>query len=242
MTVFEDGKRISGEPDVRNLYGCAVVRGLGDAEADTGVSGVNGTGAPRPTHGAGPITAHMERHMYRSRLIAGAAAVLMAIACSDSSSAPKKQSEWSGAVIKVATSNPNAKGELRGIVVDSTSGLDPSDATPIAGATVVLNLKVTMQGGTGGSDTSWTTVEKQGEVVTDADGKFLVTNIPEGDYFLQASPPENAPFYNNSTWAFVSSGNNQADAVIYLPRKLESLPSDSLRGPTGPPIEPPDSI
>jgi hypothetical protein len=195
-----------------------------------------------PTHGAGPITAHRERHMNRSTLIGGAAAALLAIACSDSSSAPKKQSEWSGAVIKVAASNPDAKGELRGIVVDSTSGLDPSDATPIAGATVVLNLKVTMQGGTGGSDTSWTTVEKQGEVVTDADGKFLVTNIPEGDYFLQASPPANAPFYNNSTWAFVSSGNNQADAVIYLPRKLDSLPGDSLPGPTGPPIEPPDSI
>ncbi|HMI58190.1 MAG TPA: hypothetical protein VK511_09080 [Gemmatimonadaceae bacterium] len=180
--------------------------------------------------------------MYRSTLIGGAAAVLLAIACSDSSSAPKKQSDWSGAVIKVAASNPNAKGELRGIVVDSTSGLDPSDATPIAGATVVLNLRVTMQPGTGGSDTAWTTVEKQGEVVTDADGKFLVTDIPEGDYYLQASPPANAPFYDNSTWAFVSSGNNQADAVIYLPRKLGTPPGDSLPGPTGPPIEPPDSI
>jgi hypothetical protein len=190
--------------------------------------------------------------MYRITLIAGAAAALLAIACSDSSSAPKQQTDWSGAVIKVAASNPNAKGELRGIVVDSTSGLDPSQATPIPGATVILNLKVTMQPGTGGSDTSWTTVQKEGEVVTDADGKFLVTNIPEGDYFLQASPPPNTSFYNNSTWAFVSSGNNQADAVIYLPRKLssppptDSVPTDTLPAPPpappGPPIEPPDSI
>jgi hypothetical protein len=180
--------------------------------------------------------------MYRSTLIAGAAAALLAIACSDSSSAPKQQSDWSGAVIKVAASNPDAKGELRGIVVDSTSGLDPSQATPIAGAKVVLNLKVTMPPGTGGSDTAWTTVQKQGEVITDADGKFLVTDIPEGAYYLMASPPENAPFYDNSTWAFVSSGNNQADAVIYLPRKLGSPPGDSIPGPVGPPIEPPDSI
>ena len=187
--------------------------------------------------------------MYRITLIGGAAAALLAIACSDSSSAPKQSTDWSGAVIKVAASNPNAKGELRGMVVDSTSGLDPSQATPIAGATVVLNLKVTMQPGTGGSDTAWTTVQKEGEVVTDANGKFLVTDIPQGDYYLQASPPANAPFYDNSTWAFVSSGDNQADAVIYLPRKLSSPPpSDSVPGapvppaPPGPPPTPPDSL
>jgi len=186
--------------------------------------------------GAGEITAHLEMHMYRIALLSGVAVALLATACSDSSSAPKQQSDWSGAVIKVATSNPNAKGELRGIVVDSTSGLDPSTATPIAGATVVLNLKVTMPPGSGGSDTAWTTVQKVGEVVTDANGKFLVTDIPQGDYYLVATPPANAPFYDNSTWAFVSSGSNQADAVIYLPRKLGTPPSDSI------PIEPPDSI
>lgn len=180
--------------------------------------------------------------MHRIALIGGAAAVLLAVACSDSSSSPKQQSDWSGAIIKVAASNPNAKGELRGIVVDSTSGLDPSSATPIPGATVVLNLKVTMPPGSGGSDTAWTTVQKVGEVVTDANGKFLVTDIAGGDYYLQASPPANAPFYDNSTWAFVSSGSNQADAVIYLPRKLSTPPTDSVPGPSGPPIEPPDSI
>ena len=185
--------------------------------------------------------------MYRITLIGGAAAALLAIACSDSSSAPKQSTDWSGAVIKVAASNPNAKGELRGIVVDSTSGLDPSQARPIPGATVVLNLKVTMPPGSGGSDTAWTTVQKVGKVVTDAGGKFLVTDIPEGDYYLQASPPANAPFYDNSTWAFVSSGSNQADAVIYLPRKLDPQPPvDSVPhgpdDPSPPPTTPPDSL
>ena len=101
-----------------------------------------------------------------------------------------------------------------------------------------------MPPGSGGSDTAWTTVQKVGEVVTDANGKFLVTSIAEGDYFLKASPPPDAPFYDNSTWAFVSSGSNQADAVIYLSRKL--TPVDSIPhgpdDPIGPPIEPPDSI
>jgi hypothetical protein len=178
--------------------------------------------------------------MRYTRLVSAAAAVLLGVACSDSTGTPaSKSSDWSGAVIKVAATDPNAKGELRGVVVDSSTGLDPSTATPIPGATVVLNLKVTMQAGTGGSDTAWTTVTKIGEVVTDANGRFLVTSIPPGDYYLAASPPANEPFYSNSTWAFVSSGNNDAEAVIYLPRELGTPPDSSGTGPGLPPIDPP---
>jgi len=54
-----------------------------------------------------------------------------------------------------------------------------------------------------------------------------------------ASPPANEPFYSNSTWAFVSSGNNDAEAVIYLPRELGTPPDSSGGTPTGPPIDPP---
>jgi hypothetical protein len=177
--------------------------------------------------------------MRQTRLVIGAVAALLGVACSDSTRAPaSKTSDWSGAVIKVAATDPNAKGELRGVVVDSSTGLDPSTATPIPGATVVLNLKVTMPAGSGGSDTAWTTVTKMGEVVTDANGRFLVTSIPGGDYYLVASPPANQPFYSNSTWAFVSSGNNDAQAVIYLPREL-GTPPDSGGTPGGHPIDPP---
>jgi hypothetical protein len=185
--------------------------------------------------------------MRRIMLIGGAATALVVIACSDSSSAPKQSSstDWSGAVIKVAAENPNAKGELRGIVLDSTYSLDPTKAIPIPGATVVLNLRVTMPPGTGGLDTAWTTVQKVGEVVTDANGKFLVSAIPEGDYYVVATPPAGGLYYSNATWAFVSSGSNQADAVIYLPRKLDT-PTDSIPAPgdsTGHPIDPPiDSL
>ena len=177
--------------------------------------------------------------MRRIVIMSAAAAAVIAAACSDASSAPKQASttNWSGAVIEVAGSNPNAHGELRGIVVDSTSGLDPSKATPIPGATVVLNLKVTVAPSAPG-DTAYTTVTKIGEVVTDQNGRFLVTSIPEGDYYLQATPPANASFYSNATWAFVSSGSNQADAVIYLPRKLGGPPVDSIP-PIGHPIDPP---
>jgi len=177
--------------------------------------------------------------MRPTRLAIGAVAAVLGVACSDSTSVQgAKKSDWSGAVIQVAATDPNAKGELRGVVVDSTTGLDPSQATPIPGATVVLNLKVTMPPGNG-SDTAWTTVTKVGEVVTDANGRFLVTAIPQGDYYLVASPPANEPFYSNSTWAFVSSGNNDAEAVIYLPRELGTPPDSSGGTPTGPPIDPP---
>jgi hypothetical protein len=165
--------------------------------------------------------------MRHASLVIGTVAALLGAACSDSTSVQSsKTSDWSGAVITVAATDPNAKGQLRGVVVDSSTGLDPSKATPIPGATVVLNLKVTKQPGNG-SDTAWTTVTKVGEVVTDANGRFLVTSIPEGEYYLAASPPANEPFYSNSTWAFVSSGNNDADAVIYLPREL-GTPPDSM--------------
>lgn len=177
--------------------------------------------------------------MRHTRLIGGAAAALLAAACSDSTAVQKSNvSEWSGAVITVAAQNPNAKGELRGVVVDSSSSPDLSKATPIPGATVVLNLQVTVQP-TAPGDTAWTTVTKVGEVVTDANGRFLVTSIPEGNYYVVASPPANEPFYSNSTWAFASSGSNERDAVIYLPRKLGTPPDSSGMGPGLPPIDPP---
>jgi hypothetical protein len=178
--------------------------------------------------------------MRHTRLIGGAAAALFAVACSDSTGTRGANvQDWSGAVIKVATQDPNAKGELRGVVVDSSSSPDLSSATPIPGATVVLNLKVTVQPATP-SDTAWTTVTRIGEVVTDASGRFLVTSIPEGDYYLEASPPPNEPFYSNTTWAFASSGSSARDAVIYLPRKLGNPPPDSAStGPVIPPIVPP---
>ena len=184
--------------------------------------------------------------MRRLMVFGGTAVAMIAIACSDSTAAPKEEStsQWSGAVIEVAKTDPNAHGELRGIVVDSTESLDPAKATPIAGATVVLNLKVVVTPANA-NDTAITTVTQVGQVVTDAQGRFLVTDIPQGDYFLVATPPDGSQYYGNSTWTFVSSGNTQADAVIYLPRQLgtppnDSLPTDTLpTGPVAPPPPPP---
>ena len=176
-------------------------------------------------------------------LIGGVAAAVITAGCSDSSAAPKEKSttQWSGAVIQVAGGNPNAHGELRGVVVDSSTGLDPSTATPIPGATVVLNLQSVVPPGTT-SDTATITVTKIGEVVTDTNGRFLVTSIPEGNYYLVATPPPNEQFYSNTTWAFASSGSSKSDAIIYLPRKLGVPPDSVPRGPDDPighPIDPP---
>ena len=164
-------------------------------------------------------------------LIGGVAAAVIVAACSDSSAAPKSSTQWSGAVIQVAGGNPNAHGELRGVVVDYSTGLDPSTATPIPGATVVLNLQMVVPPGTS-SDTATITVTKIGEVVTDENGRFLVTSIPEGNYYLVATPPANEAFYSNTTWAFASSGSSQSEAVIYLPRKLGPRPIRCRRSVT----------
>ena len=147
--------------------------------------------------------------MRYTRLVSAAAAVLLGVACSDSTGTPaSKSSDWSGAVIKVAATirmrreSCAAWSWIRRRVwirarrhrfrVRRWCSTSRSQCRPV----------------TGGSDTAWTTVTKIGEVVTDANGRFLVTSIPPGDYYLAASPPANEPFYSNSTWAFVSSGNN----------------------------------
>ena len=177
--------------------------------------------------------------MRRIMLIGGAAAAVIAAGCADSSTRYiDRAPAWSGAVIQVAAADPNARGQLRGIVVDSTTGVDPTAATPIPGTTVVLNLKVLLPPATS-SDTATTTVRVIGQVVTDAKGRFLVTAIPVGDYYLVATPPANTQLYSNTTWAFASSGATASDAVIYLPRKLGVAVDSSSWGPDDPPITTP---
>lgn len=175
--------------------------------------------------------------MRRIVLICGAAAALVAAGCSDSSPTRAATTKWSGSEIQVAATNPNAKGELRGVVLDSAGATAPGQGTPIVGATVVLNLKVQVPPASP-QDTATTTVTMVGQVVTDANGRFLVTSIPEGDYYVVATPADET-HYSGATWAFASSGSSERDATIYLPRKTVVPPSDSLpSGPTNPPPPP----
>jgi hypothetical protein len=195
------------------------------------------------------ITVSWELQMRRIMFVGAAAAAVIAAACSDSTaSQPSSASEWSSAVIEVAATNPNAHGTIKGVVLDSGAKLDPATAKPIAGATVTLNLKITVPAGTGGSDTAYTTVTKVGEVVTDANGRFLVTSIPEGDYYIAAKSPD-AAHYDNATWAFASTGTAEKDAVIYLPIRftppVDSIPygpDDTLPAPPPPSPPPVDSL
>lgn len=180
--------------------------------------------------------------MRRMMLIGGVAAAVLAAGCSDSSPTQASPSQWSGAVIKVAAQDPNAHGELRGVVLDSAGAQDPSQEVPIVGATVVLNLKVSVPPASP-NDTATTTVTMVGQVLTDANGRFLVTSIPEGDYYVVATPADET-HYSGATWAFASTGSSERDATIYLPRKTAVPPSDSTdTPPSGHPIDPPiDSI
>jgi hypothetical protein len=178
--------------------------------------------------------------MRRIVLIGGAVASVLALACSDSAPTrtSSKSTDWSGAVITVAAQNPNARGELRGVVLDSAAATDPQ--VPIPGATVELYLEVIVPPANPG-DTASMTVTKIGAVVTDANGRFLVTAIAEGDYYLVATPPD-ATHYSNATWAFASSGSNSSDATIYLPRRAQAPDSTSTPPPGPPPGPPIDSM
>ena len=128
-----------------------------------------------------------------------AAALLFAVACSDSTGASKAL-DWSGAVIKVAAENPNAKGELRGVVVALDSSQTLSNAIPIQ-VQRWCHLKVTVQPATP-SDTAWTTVRKS--VSGDGCGQPLRADLDSDDYYVEASPPANEPFYSSATQAFAS--------------------------------------
>jgi hypothetical protein len=176
--------------------------------------------------------------MRRTWLIGGAAAALLAAACSDSTRVQANHLDWSGAVIKVAGENPEAKGEIRGVVLDSSTFFDTHTELPVPGVTVVLWHKVIVQPTTP-SDTAGTTVTPVGEVVTDANGRFLVTSIPEGDYYVVAHPPENLPYFTATTWAFASSNDSQRDATIYLPKKQVTQPGPDS-GSVGTPLPPDD--
>lgn len=177
--------------------------------------------------------------MRRMMLVGAVAAAVMAIACSDSSSGPNGDSsnQWSSAVIQVAKTDPDANGEIRGIVLDSTESVDPAKATPIAGASVTIsNLRVKLPDD---PDDTLDITSGFGTVVTDAQGRFLVTNAQAGNYLIVVTPPAGSLYYRNSMWAAVSTMHPQADAVIYLPRRLGSPPPDSV--PTGPVPPPPPS-
>jgi hypothetical protein len=156
--------------------------------------------------------------MQRIALIGTMAAAVLAAGCSDSTPT-QASTRWSGAVITVAAHDPNAHGELRGVVLDSAGALDPSHQIPIPGVTVVLNHTINVPADSTTSDTATITVTKVGEVVTDANGRFLVSSIPEGDYFILATPPESEPYFPSAAWGFASSGSNQGLATIYLPHK-----------------------
>jgi len=176
--------------------------------------------------------------MRRMMLIGGVAAAVLAAGCSDSSPTRASSTDWSGAVIKVAAQDPNAKGELRGVVLDSAGAQNSDDAAPIVGATVVLNLKVNVPPATP-NDTATTTVTMIGQVLTDANGRFLVTSIPEGDYYVVATPADET-HYSGATWAFASTGSSERDATIYLPRKdVTGADSSGIGHPIDPPMDPP---
>lgn len=158
--------------------------------------------------------------MPRIMSIGGVAVWMMAVGCSDSSSitnqpprAQQPAAPWSNAVLNVSPQNPASRGVIRGRVVDSTGAADPSHYVSIAGATITLgSMAPPPEAGHARS----LAILVLGTVVTDANGRFLITALPNGYYYLGAAPPDGTHSMG-STNADLRSGN-ETDVTIYLAR------------------------
>lgn len=158
--------------------------------------------------------------MARTMLIGGVAVWMMAVGCSGSSSMtnppPRTQEPempWSNAVLNVSPQDPASRGVIRGRVVDSTGAADASHYAPIAGATITLG---SMAPPADAGQARSLAIRVVGTVVADADGRFLITALPNGYYYLGAEPPDGTHSMG-ATNADMRAGN-MTDVTIYLAR------------------------
>src|SRR5450432_307651 len=158
--------------------------------------------------------------MSRTLLIGGVTVWMMTVGCSDSSSitnqpprAQQPATPWSNSVLNVSPQDPASRGVIRGQVVDSTGAADPSHFAPIAGATITLG---SMAPPPDAGQARSMAIRVLGTVVTDADGRFLITALPNSYYSLGAEPPDGTHLMG-ATNADLRAGN-ETEATIYLAR------------------------
>ncbi|MGH7674965.1 MAG: hypothetical protein ACREMV_06810 [Gemmatimonadales bacterium] len=101
--------------------------------------------------------------------------------------------------------------------VTDTGVVDPPGSEPVAGAEVrVYHLVLD-------PETPNDSVPKLrhlvGIVLTDTDGRFELTRIPQGEYNLDVVPPAASPYQDVRFWAMTSPGSGVIDVRILLPRK-----------------------
>jgi hypothetical protein len=157
--------------------------------------------------------------MQRLMLVRGLLALTIAVGCSKSDGAvtrpPTLQvptEQWSDSVLKLAPNDPAAEGMILGIVVDSSGGGDPSHETPVAGASVTLGSM--MPPPTAGQARS-TAIEVLGHIVADADGRFLITSVPKGYYYVGAQS-QAGELRAGATEADLRGANDAAEVTIYV--------------------------
>jgi hypothetical protein len=157
--------------------------------------------------------------MQRFMLVGGFLALTIAVGCSRSDGAvtrpPTLQvptEQWSDSVLKLAPNDPAAAEMILGIVVDSSGGGDPSHETPVAGASVTLG---SMMPPPASGQARSTAIEVLGHLVADADGRFLITSVPRGYYYLGAQS-QAGEIRAGATDIDLRNANGATEVTIYV--------------------------
>jgi hypothetical protein len=158
--------------------------------------------------------------MKRFMLVGGLLALTISTGCSSSEGVTTQPpivtlptGPWSNSELKVSPNDPTAQGTIFGIVVDSVGGGDPTHETPIAGASVVLGSMMPPAASGQGSSTAIAVI---GHVVADASGRFVITSVPKGYYYVGAEA-QDGTLRAGATRADLRGSDGAVEVTVYVP-------------------------
>lgn len=127
--------------------------------------------------------------------------------------------------LAVAPGDPAANGTVRGEVrgwLENGQGTEPVPAAEV-------DVYYMEPDPDAPSDTVLYRRRLVGTVVTGADGRFELTSVPEGQYYLVVAPPADSPYLPGTEWGMTAPATGVIDVTILLVRVRVPGESD-LRG------------
>ena len=118
-------------------------------------------------------------------------------------------------VLSVAPNDSHADGVVRGTIL-GVRLTDPADTTSqehVAGASIAVYLEFAHVP----VDSSELPQHKLlGTITSDAQGAFQLTNVPDGYYRLDVTPPPGSPYAPGTSGTVSFTANTQAAALVWL--------------------------